>query len=158
MKYIGTKKIEAEPMTLGEFIKMSGRDPYANCIDRHADEEPGYIVKYADGYVSWSPKEAFENAYRIADTYVDRMKIELQEVKERLMKLNEFLYSADHPKISQKEICRLNDQKRAMERYVGILLARIYDAQSPDKTDETEEIPCSGRPSDCECACGVGTC
>ncbi len=25
---------------------------------------PGYKVRYADGYESWSPKEAFEEAYR----------------------------------------------------------------------------------------------
>lgn len=27
------------------------------------DGEPGYSVKYPDGYVSWSPKDAFEQAY-----------------------------------------------------------------------------------------------
>ena len=28
------------------------------------DGQPGYGVKYEDGYTSWSPKEAFEAAYR----------------------------------------------------------------------------------------------
>lgn len=28
------------------------------------DGKPGYGVKYEDGYTSWSPKEAFEAAYR----------------------------------------------------------------------------------------------
>lgn len=28
------------------------------------DGRPGYAVQYPDGYVSWSPKEAFEAAYR----------------------------------------------------------------------------------------------
>lgn len=154
-KFIGKKQIEAEPMTLGEFIKQSGRNPYSNSGDLHTDDEPGYIVKYADGYVSWSPKEAFENAYRVCDTGLDRLKIELEEVKQRLIKLNEFLYSADHPKISEEEKYRLNEQKIAMERYAGILIARIYDAQSPDKTNEIEETPCFGRPSDCGCAVGT---
>ena len=27
-KYIGTKEVEAIPMTLGEFINKSGRNPY----------------------------------------------------------------------------------------------------------------------------------
>lgn len=27
----------------------------------------GYKVVYPDGYVSWSPKDAFEKAYRILD-------------------------------------------------------------------------------------------
>lgn len=27
------------------------------------DGQPGYSVKYPDGYVSWSPKDVFESAY-----------------------------------------------------------------------------------------------
>jgi hypothetical protein len=35
----------------------------------HADKggKPGYSVKYADGYISWSPKETFEEAYQPLD-------------------------------------------------------------------------------------------
>jgi hypothetical protein len=29
------------------------------------DGKPGYIVIYPDNYVSWSPKEVFEEAYRL---------------------------------------------------------------------------------------------
>ncbi len=28
------------------------------------ENQPGYKVTYPDGYVSWSPKEVFETAYR----------------------------------------------------------------------------------------------
>jgi len=28
------------------------------------DGQPGYAVKYEDGYTSWSPKDIFETAYR----------------------------------------------------------------------------------------------
>lgn len=63
-KYIGTKEVKAMPMTLGEFIKTSGRNPYANDGKMHGDNEEGYLVEYADGYQSWSPKEVFEKAYR----------------------------------------------------------------------------------------------
>jgi Protein of unknown function (DUF2829) len=31
------------------------------------DGKPGYGVQYEDGYTSWSPKEAFEKAYRISE-------------------------------------------------------------------------------------------
>lgn len=31
--------------------------------EAYKDGEPGYSVKYADGYISWSPKEVFEAAY-----------------------------------------------------------------------------------------------
>lgn len=42
--YIGAKIIKAVPM--------------------ERDNKPGYKVMYPDGYVSWSPKETFETAYR----------------------------------------------------------------------------------------------
>ena len=43
-KYIGTKIVLAEP--------------------QNGHSGPGYKVVYEDGYVSWSPKETFERAYR----------------------------------------------------------------------------------------------
>lgn len=48
-RYIGTKIIHAVPEVHGE----TGRE--------------GYVVRYADGYESWSPKEAFDEAYRACD-------------------------------------------------------------------------------------------
>lgn len=31
--------------------------------EQERDGKPGYAVKYKGGYISWSPKEAFEEAY-----------------------------------------------------------------------------------------------
>ena len=45
-QYIGTKIIHATPEENGE------------------TGQPGYRVMYPDGYVSWSPKDTFEEAYR----------------------------------------------------------------------------------------------
>jgi len=60
-EYIGTKRIKAKPMTRGEYIQYRGWTMPEN---ENPDDE-GYLVKYyPDGYQSWSPKEAFENAYR----------------------------------------------------------------------------------------------
>lgn len=51
-KYIGTKIIEAE-----EF-------PAWKDAGGHKTGDPGYRVRYQDGYESWSPKSVFESAYR----------------------------------------------------------------------------------------------
>lgn len=51
-KYIGTKQIEAEPMTLGDFVQETGRNPYGKDIENHEETEQGYRVKYEDGYES----------------------------------------------------------------------------------------------------------
>lgn len=68
--YIGTKLIRAEPMTRQTYNDFRGWTLPAD--ENGADE--GYLVEYLDGgkpnvpthagYVSWSPKEQFENAYR----------------------------------------------------------------------------------------------
>jgi len=59
-KYIGVKMIEAKAMNLGDYNKYRG-------WQIPADEDPareGFLVKYEDGYVSWSPATVFEKAYR----------------------------------------------------------------------------------------------
>ena len=57
-KYIGTKVIMAEPMTVTEAQKVLGRE-----IKPATVEADGYLVEYKDGYKSWSPKSTFEEAY-----------------------------------------------------------------------------------------------
>lgn len=68
--YIGTKIIRALPMTRQEYNDYRGWQLPA---DENGDDE-GYLVEYVDGgkandsrhagYISWSPKEVFERAYR----------------------------------------------------------------------------------------------
>ena len=57
-KYIGTKVIKAEPMTVTE-AQVLGVE-----IKPATVEENGYLVEYKDGYKSWSPKSVFDDAYR----------------------------------------------------------------------------------------------
>ncbi len=57
--YIGTKLIKAEPMTRGAYNEYRG---WQIPKDENPEDE-GYLVKYSDNYVSWSPKEVFESAY-----------------------------------------------------------------------------------------------
>lgn len=66
--YIGTKKIEAEPMTRGEYAKYSNRNSILTEKGENYNDE-GYFVKYPDGYISWSPKQQFEEAYREVEKY-----------------------------------------------------------------------------------------
>lgn len=59
-KYIGVKIIEAKPMNRGEYNEYRG---WTIPTDENPADE-GYLVVYPDGYVSWSPKPQFEEAYR----------------------------------------------------------------------------------------------
>ena len=69
-KYIGTKTIMAKPMAKSEAEKVLNRS-----LDDAKGGEDGYLVEYPDGYKSWSPKETFEEAYKVADSFIDRLQI-----------------------------------------------------------------------------------
>jgi hypothetical protein len=72
-KYIGTKIIEAEPFI--KSVPHIGLDENEN-IKKTYTAVPGYKVKYEDGYESWSPKAAFEKAYRQTDKMTFGLAIE----------------------------------------------------------------------------------
>lgn len=56
-KYIGCKLIEAKPGYRSEVWPL-----------KHGEEdEYGYVIKYPDGYTSWSPKDVFEKVYLQVD-------------------------------------------------------------------------------------------
>lgn len=68
--YIGTKAVNATPMTRAAYNTMRG---WTLPADENGDDA-GYLVEYTDGgkpnhpgfagYISWSPKEQFDKAYR----------------------------------------------------------------------------------------------
>lgn len=69
-RHIGVKLINAKPMTRLEYNELRG---WTVPADENPDD-PGFLVEYMDGgkqnhpahkgYVSWSPKDVFERAYR----------------------------------------------------------------------------------------------
>ena len=58
--YIGAKIIRAEPMDECTFLREVKHQNEPN-----RETRSGYKVVYPDGYVSWSPQEVFEGAYRV---------------------------------------------------------------------------------------------
>lgn len=144
-KFIGTKEVSAMPMTLGEFIKMSGRNPYENDGKIHGGNEPGYLVKYEDGYKSWSPKEVFEKAYRCSDTFFDRLLIELSDLNEKLIKLGKFFETTTYANLPHRKMQLLQTQFHAMNAYSMALCMRI-------EAEERDERPVYNPDHGCTCA------
>lgn len=126
-KYIGTKQVEAEPMTLGEFINKTGRNPYAGTDKERSVDTEGYFVKYKDGYESWSPAKPFKEAYKCIDTFLDRLHLELKELYAKMDKLVPFIESGKADEVItdnyQNRLLRL--QHRVMSRYINVLECRI---------------------------------
>ena len=123
-KYIGTKQIEAEPMTMGEAYEKNllqvGRVP-----NESEKTKAGYHVKYEGGYESWSPAEPFEKAYKVADTPLDRMIIEYDELKQKIDKLDVFLDSEKFKTLDEKVKGLLSSQYHIMIAYSIVLSERM---------------------------------
>ena len=123
-KYIETKQIEAEPMTRGD---AWGKHLLREKPSTENFDDEGYHVRYEDGYESWSPKDTFEKAYKIADTFLDRLHIEMRDLYEKMDKLSPFIESGKIDEIVtdkyQNHLLRL--QHRIMSRYINVLECRI---------------------------------
>ena len=71
--YVGTKELKAIPMNKEEYCQYRQWEVPAN----ENPKEEGYLVEYLDGgkpnderhlgYISWSPKDVFEKAYKLIE-------------------------------------------------------------------------------------------
>lgn len=128
-KYIGTKVVEARPMNEidAESVGYARKN-----IDNHEWRE-GYHVRYTnpDGstYDSWSPKNVFEKAYKPSDTVLDRLKIERDELKERIEKIEAILGNGIYEVVKKEggipQAVLLILQDSYMTTYLKVLETRI---------------------------------
>lgn len=142
--YLGTKVVHAVPMNRAEYSEL--RDWQLPEDEDGSDE--GYLVEYADGrqdsnvegfggYVSWSPRDIFEEAYKVVktpepSTHIDRMEIESLDLHEKINRLQTFMHSDKFEGLSDQDQSDLHNQVSAMKLYVEIVdrrLARILVAK-----------------------------
>lgn len=117
VSYACSKTVKASPMSKLEYAKlMRNPEPY--------EDEPGYIVMYEDGYISWSPKEVFEKGYRLSETFTDRLKIEMDDLEEKSEKLEDFLTSSKSEGLDQMQRNLLGVQLSAMIAHYGTVRTR----------------------------------
>ena len=123
-KYIGTKEVSATPAW-----QIDGTIyPKDGVVPRSMNRKDGYKVVYEDGYESWSPKDVFEKAYKPSDTVLDRLKIERNELRERIEKLEDFIgqdFSEAKEKVGSVQAALLVCQRSYMVDYLDVLQARI---------------------------------
>lgn len=125
--YTGTKTIKAAPMDAAE-AKRNGAAITDETVKKNIGNT-GYLVEYPDGYRSWSPASAFEAAYRVSETHVDRMKIELADLNERICKATRAINAFGT--IPEEERWHLKKQLEAMQMYADNLHDRIRHAVEP---------------------------
>ena len=115
-KYIGTQQVDAESMTMEEAYKRKKKKKNKVPNDSEKDN-PGFYVKYQDDYESWLPAETFCKIYKIAETPLERMIIEYQELRNKIDNLKNSL--------NYKMQILIEMQHRVMIEYSLILKERI---------------------------------
>ena len=130
--YTGTKSVLAAPLTRTDAATRLGR----NLKSENSDEEEGYLVQYEDGYQSWSPKSTFEKAYKPSGTFVDRMRIELADIHNRIVSLHGFMLTQKYRELSDVEQSMLVRQFTTMHDYHDALANRIdyYNSLVPNSS------------------------
>jgi len=109
--YIGTKQIQA--------------------WEQEKDGQPGYAVKYPDGYISWSPKDVFEQTYLPIGNidhlapHQQRVVGEHAELKSKVDKLIAFMNGKGFAKLSEADQKLLRVQLVYMAAYVAVLEVRM---------------------------------
>lgn len=142
-QFTGTKTVKACPMTLGEAEKVLNRHIDIPSVENR-DLTPGYLVEYGadgDNYRSWSPKDVFERAYRPSETFLDRMRIEYDQLRERVLKLSAFIFSHEFRKMCPNCREKMLDQLNFMEKYLSVLGYRIDDAENEQKLQAVNVVP-----------------
>ena len=130
LQYTGTKTVYAAPLTRTEAAARLGR----NLKSENSDEEEGYLVRYGDDYMSWSPKSTFEEAYKPSATFVDRMRIELDDLHKRIVSLHGFMLTQKYRELSDVEQSMLVRQFTTMHDYHDALANRLdyYNSLVPN--------------------------
>ena len=123
-QYTGTKTVKAIPMTMGEAYERKLLKEGVRPSECETDKA-GYLVEYEDGYQSWSPAEPFEKAYKLSETFLDRLCIEYSELMERAEKCNDFLASDKVKELGRTSQALLSVQSGLMYQYSCVLGDRM---------------------------------
>ena len=134
-QYTGTKTVKAEPMTKGEAYEKNLLKKGVE-LEGYEKDMAGYCVEYSGGYQSWCPAPIFEAAYKPSESVLDRLRIERDELEERLNKLDKFLELGIQgviDKVGCVQSSMLAAQRVFMKCYLEMVDSRINDIENKSK-------------------------
>lgn len=127
-QYTGTKTVKARPMTMGEAYERKLLKNGVRPSECETDKA-GYLVEYGDGYLSWSPKDVFEVAYKPSETFLEHLENECNEIDARSDKVKDFIGSDRFDKLSPIAKLLLMAQNATQREYIFLLVDRIDEAK-----------------------------
>lgn len=115
----------ASPMSMGKAYDRGLLQSSLKSSRVDKDKE-GYLVKYDNGYQSWSPKDVFDNSYKVIGTPLDMLYLECDELSDKYNKLVFFLEKEGVKEfVGDVQFGLMEEQKDLMKGYIDILKERI---------------------------------
>ena len=111
--YLGTKLIQACPMTNFGFACLSNRELSIEEFEKTRKIEDGYRVVYEGGYNFWSPKKPFEEAYSKVNGVISH------KLNKEFKSIDELIEEDD------KFICAIPNNFCAIPNNLGINLCSV---------------------------------
>lgn len=135
-RYYGTKEVKAAPMDEATAIEKG----YARKnVDGHKLRK-GYLVQYPKGeygtYDIWLPENVFEETFIISESVMDRLQVELIELRERCDKIDKLFWKTLPDvidKIGVVQTSYLLAQRQLMGNYRDILAERILELKAKEQ-------------------------
>lgn len=119
--FISKKQVQAEPMSEYQAVELG----YARPNKDNHEWRQGYHIIYPDGYHSWCPLSEFMKSYKPAETVLERLTIEFEDLHVRLHKLEEFRSTSRYLELPDPQRELLFAQWALMDAYHSILIRRI---------------------------------
>ena len=139
-QFTSIKNVKAAPCDLFDAQEIIGRKIYGG----DSENMMGYLIQYEDGYMSWSPKRAFEEGYVLTETFIDRMKFELAELNKRISKAMQACFTPGT--LHWYDRRGLMEQLEVMQKYANIIYERIEKAETEQTKEEIKEERCCPTP------------
>lgn len=127
-QYTGTKTVKARPMTMGEAYECKLLKEGVRPSECETDKA-GYLVEYEGGYMSWSPKDVFDAAYKPSETFLERLDNECDEIGARYNKAKDFINSDRFDNLSPIAKLLLMAQSATQQEYICLLIDMIDEAK-----------------------------
>lgn len=139
-KYAASEIVKAILMTRKEYNDLRGDGIAATKVGSvPADENPddvGYVIVHTSSsnkYINWMPVEEFELSYKKADTFMDRMQIEIQDLETKLEKAQNAFDSANlYENTDCEDRMLLSMQITHMAAYLQALKLRMQKLKNDD--------------------------
>lgn len=123
--YKGDIRVRATQMTRKEYNDLRNW----TVPDNENPADIGYVIALGEGsniHITWLPIDVFEKTYKKCETFKDRMKIEIQELEERIQKAEAFYKRQDLSDVTDcEDRMLLAMQISHMYGYLGVLKLRM---------------------------------